>query len=96
LVKPKPVYLVPPAPWDAPPVTRRSETRHARVVAVEVVVPLVAGTVAVVNDPSLPRGGAGHPGGPPASRVEELLACGSVDPPEVQLLNSSTMKPASA
>src|SRR5688572_28428754 len=30
LVKPTPVYLVPPAPTDAPPVTRRSEARQGR------------------------------------------------------------------
>lgn len=54
LVKPKPVYLVPPAPWDVPPVTRRSEARQAReAVLVEVIalVELVAGAAGVVKQP---------------------------------------------
>jgi hypothetical protein len=63
LAKPKPVYRVPPAPWDGPPVTRRSDARQGRAVAVvSVVVWLVAG--AVVR-PSNPRGSGGHQGGPP-------------------------------
>ena len=45
--KPNPVYRVPPAPWEGPPVTRRSDARQGRAVAVVSVV-VVAGTVAVV------------------------------------------------
>jgi hypothetical protein len=67
LVKPKPVYLVPPAPWDAPPVTRRSEARQAReAMLVDVIVPveLVAGAAGVVKQPVGRPRTEPHPGHP--------------------------------